>query len=96
MELIKEDFDAKKAKDTKLITKLENDYNKLIKRKVLFTTNFAISNADSEVAPYLGLTEMYNASLKMLDTVSNSLSDKVKKSDYGKRFQKYLAKIKTE
>lgn len=96
LELIKEDFDAKKAKDTKLITKLENDYNKLIKRKVLFTTNFAISNADSEVAPYLGLTEMYNASLKMLDTLSNSLSDKVKKSDYGKRFQKYLAKIKTE
>ena len=96
LEFIKEDFDAKKSNDPKLIAKLENDYKKLIKREVLFTTNFAISNADSEVAPYLGLTEMYDASLKMLDTISNSLSDKVKNSDYGKRFQEYLDRIRTE
>ena len=96
LEYIKQDFDAKKANDTKLIAKLENDYNKLIRRKVLFTTNFAISNADSEVAPYLALTEMYDASLKMLDTVNNSLSENIKKSDYGKRFQDYLNKIKKE
>jgi hypothetical protein len=96
LEFIKKDFDAKKSNDPKLIAKLENDYKKLIKREVLFTTNFAISNSDSEVAPYLGLTEMYDASLKMLDTINNSLSDKVKSSDYGKRFQEYLDKIKTE
>jgi hypothetical protein len=96
LEYIKQDFDAKKANDTKLIAQLENDYNKLIRRKVLFTTNFAISNADSEVAPYLALTEMYDASLKMLDTVNNSLSENIKKSDYGKRFQDYLNKIKKE
>ena len=96
LEYIKQDFDAKKANDTKLIAQLENDYNKLIRRKVLFTTNFAISNADSEVAPYLALTEMYDASLKMLDTVNNSLSENIKKSDYGKRFQDYLNKIKEE
>jgi hypothetical protein len=96
LEYIKQDFDAKKANDTKLIAQLENEYNKLIRRKVLFTTNFAISNADSEVAPYLALTEMYDASLKMLDTVNNSLSENIKKSDYGKRFQDYLNKIKKE
>ena len=96
LEYIKQDFDAKKANDTKLIAQLENDYNKLIRRKVLFTTNFAISNADWEVAPYLALTEMYDASLKMLDTVNNSLSENIKKSDYGKRFQDYLNKIKKE
>ena len=96
LEYIKQDFDAKKANDTKLIAQLENEYNKLIRRKVLFTTNFAISNADSEVAPYLALTEMYDASLKMLDTVNNSLSENIKKSDYGKRFQDYLNKIKEE
>ncbi len=96
LEYIKQDFDAKKANDTKLIAQLEKEYNKLIRRKVLFTTNFAISNADSEVAPYLALTEMYDASLKMLDTVNNSLSENIKKSDYGKRFQDYLNKIKKE
>ena len=95
LEFIKKDFDAKKANNQALITQLENDYKKLTKRRVLFTTNFALTNSDSEVAPYIALTEMYDASLKMLDTVNSSLSDKVKSSDYGKRFQEYLNRIKT-
>ena len=94
LDFVKKDFDARKANDSKLLKQLEKDYQKLTKRKVLFTTNFALTNADSEVAPYIGLTEMYDASLKMLDTVNKSLSERVKKSDYGKRFQKYVAEIK--
>ena len=94
LEFIKKDFDAKKADNQELITQLEKDYQNLSRRRVLFTTNFALTNADYEVAPYIGLTEMYDASLKMLDTVNNSLSDKVKNSDYGKRFQEYLNSIK--
>ena len=94
LDFVKKDFDARKANDSELLKQLEKDYQKLTKRKVLFTTNFALSNADSEVAPYIGLTEMYDASLKMLDTVNKSLSERVKKSDYGKRFQKYVAEIK--
>ena len=95
LEFIKKDFDAKKANNEALVIQLEKDYNKLTRRKVLFTTNFAITNSDSEVAPYIALTEMYDASLKMLDTVNNSLSEKVKTSNYGKRFQEYLNNIKT-
>ena len=94
LEFIKKDFEAKKAKDEKLIDKLEKDYQRLVRRRVLYTTNFALTNADTEVAPYIALTEMYDASLKMLDTVNNSLSTEIKASDYGKRFQEYLDKIK--
>ncbi len=94
LEFIKKDFEAKKAKDKKLIEKLEKDYQRLVRRRVLYTTNFALTNADTEVAPYIALTEMYDASLKMLDTVNNSLSTEIKASDYGKRFQEYLDKIK--
>ncbi|ARV16731.1 DUF4369 domain-containing protein [Polaribacter sp. SA4-12] len=96
LEFIKKDFDAKKANDEALVFQLEKDYKKLARRRVLFTTNFAITNSDTEVAPYIALTEMYDASLKMLDTVNSSLSDKVKTSDYGKRFQEYLDNIKTK
>ncbi len=96
LQFIKKDFDAKKANDEALVIQLEKDYKKLTRRKVLFTTNFAITNANTVVAPYIALTEMYDASLKMLDTVNNSLSDKVKKSDYGKRLQKYLDNIKAK
>ena len=94
LEFVKKDFDAKKANDLDLVAQLEKDYLKLSKRRVLYTTNFALTNADSEVAPYIALTEMYDASIKMLDTVNNTLSDKVKNSDYGKRFQEYLNEIK--
>ncbi|MDG1398902.1 MAG: DUF4369 domain-containing protein [Polaribacter sp.] len=94
LEFIKKDFEAKKAKDEKLIEKLDKDYQRLVRRRVLYTTNFALTNADTEVAPYIALTEMYDASLKMLDTVNNSLSPEIKASDYGKRFQEYLNKIK--
>lgn len=96
LEFIKKDFDAKKANDEVKVIQLEKDYQKLARRRVLYTTNFALTNSDTEVAPYIALTEMYDASLKMLDTVNNSLSDKVKASDYGKRFQEYLDNIKTK
>lgn len=95
LDFIKKDFDAKKANDKDLIQKLEEDYQKMVRRRVLYTTNFALSNADTEVAPYIALTEMYDASLQMLDTVNNKLSPRVKDSDYGKRFQEYLDNIKT-
>ncbi|WP_299062236.1 DUF4369 domain-containing protein [uncultured Polaribacter sp.] len=94
LDFIKKDFDAKRENNQALVTQLENEYKSLAKRRVLFTTNFAIKNSNLEVAPYLALTEMYDASLKMLDTVNNSLTEKVKKSVYGKRFQEYLNDIK--
>ena len=96
LEFIQKDFNAKKENDEALVKQLEKDYQKLTKRRVLFTTNFAINNANTEVAPYIALTEMYDASLQMLDTVNNSLSENVKNSDYGKRFQEYLNKIKSK
>lgn len=91
---IKKDFEAKKQNDTALVAQLEKDYLNLAKKRVLFTTNFAITNADYEVSPYIGLTEMYDASLQMLDTVNNSLTEKSKNSTYGKMFQNYITNIK--
>jgi hypothetical protein len=94
LDFIKKDFEAKKAKDDGLIIKLEEDYKRLVRRRVLYTTNFALTNADFEVAPYIALTEMYDASIKMLDTVNASLTPKIKNSVYGKRYQEYLDVIK--
>ena len=96
LELIKLDFEAKKANDKNLIEKVENDYKRQVRRRVLYTANFAITNADSEVAPYLALTELYDATLPLLDTVNAALSDKIKASTYGKRYQEYLEQIKKQ
>lgn len=94
LDFIKKDFEAKRANDKDLIEKIQEDYKRMVRRRVLFTTNFAITNSDYEVAPYIGLTEMYDASLQMLDTLNSSLTPKVKTSEYGKRFQEYLDNIK--
>lgn len=94
LEFIKKDFEAKRDKNQDLVEQLEKDYQRLVRRRVLYTTNFALANADSEVAPYIGLTEMYDASLQMLDTVNKSLTPRIKVSEYGKQFQEYLDKIK--
>lgn len=96
LEFIKKDFEAKKAKDDELIKKVEEDYNKLTRRRVLYTANFAISNADYEVAPYIALTELYDATLPLLDTVNVAFSEKIKNSTYGKRYQEYLENIKKQ
>lgn len=94
LDFIKKDFDAKKANDKDLIEKLQEDYKKLTKKRVLYTTNFIISNANTEAAPYIALTELYDASLQILDTVNTRLTPNVKKSIYGKRYQEYIEKIK--
>ncbi|CAM1366078.1 conserved hypothetical protein [Tenacibaculum sediminilitoris] len=95
LDFIKKEFEARQAKDDELLKQLETDYNKMIRRRFLFSTNFAITNADSEAAPYIALSELYDANIQLLDTINNSLTDKVKNSEYGKRLQKFVDKIKT-
>ena len=94
MEFIKKDFEAKKSGNEALIQKVEDDYKRLVRRRVLYTTNFAIKNSDFEAAPYIAITEMYDATIQMLDTVNKSLTPKIKKSMYGKSLQNYLTQIK--
>lgn len=94
LEFIKKEFEAVKSKDADLIEKVKNDFNRMIRRKYLYTTNFALTNSGSEAAPYIALTELYDANIKLLDTINNSLSLEVKKSIYGKRLDEYIKDIK--
>ena len=94
LDLLKEKFDAQKDNDTALVSKLLKEEKNLIKRKYYYTTNFAVVNSDFETAPYLALTELYNANVKLLDTINNSLTNKVKTSKYGKELNKFIKEIK--
>jgi hypothetical protein len=94
LDYIKERFEAAQAKDQELILEIEKSENNLIKRKYLYTTNFALVHSDTEVAPFLALTELYNANIKLLDTINNSLSSDVKASKYGIQLDKFVNNIK--
>ena len=95
-DLIKEKFDAKIANDTVIRIKSELDEKKLLRRRYLYTTNYALLHSDTEVAPFLALTELYNVNIKLLDTINNSLTEKVKTSKYGKQLNEFVLKIKSQ
>ena len=94
LEMIKENFEAQKEQDQEKIAALAKKSKQALRRKYLYTTNFALSNADSEVAPYLALTVLSDANIKLLDTINKSLSDKIKNSPYGKELNSFVEKIK--
>ena len=96
LNLIKDSFEAQKEGDTTKYNSIQTEYNNLVKRKYLYTVNFALNHKDSEVAPYLALTEIYNAQVKYLDTINTSLTPKVKSSKYGKELQSFIDKIKKD
>ncbi|MBU2950149.1 DUF4369 domain-containing protein [Tamlana agarivorans] len=94
LEIIKEKFEAQIAKDTLKYEALQKEENSSLRRKYLYTVNFALQNKDSEVAPFLALSEIYNARIDLLDTINKSLTPKVKDSKYGKELEKFVTVIK--
>lgn len=87
LDLIKERFEPKKENDTTSNLEFEEKYNNLLRRKYLYTINFAVTHNTSEVAPYLASTEITDANPKFLDTIYNSLDANLKTSLYGKKLK---------
>ena len=92
--IIQKKFQAFKDKKPEVITKLEEEQKQILKRKYLYTTNFAVNHGDYEVAPYVALAEIYDIQLKYLDTIQKSMTPKVSKSMYGKRLNEFIAERK--
>ena len=96
LDLIKDQLNAQKSGDTNLLDSLDTLRKKLLKRKYLYAVNFAINHPNSEVSPYIALTDIYDARYKLLDTINKSLTPKVKASKYGKELQSFINSIRNE
>lgn len=83
-------FKAQQRQNKNQIDSLQKAIDKLLKRRYLYTLNYASQNADQNVAPYLLLTEVYDANLALLDSVAARLTTTVKASKYGNEFINYL------
>lgn len=79
----------KSLKNAKKLDSIEQVENGIMKRRYLFTTNFAITNKDFEVAPYVVLTNIADINLKFLDTIQKSMTPKVLDSKYGKELTRF-------
>lgn len=96
LEISKEKFDAIRFKRFKDVDSIENKFNQKLKRKYLFAINFALTNKEHEIAPYVALTELSDANIKYLDTINKTIIPKVADSKYGKLLTKYLNEQKKE
>lgn len=82
---------AKKIKNTQKLDSLNQRADKLTVRSYLDVINFAVNNGKYEVAPYIALTEIYDANIKYLDTINKSMSPEVAKSKYGKQLTTFIS-----
>lgn len=90
LELIQLGFEARQQGEDSLVTALSDEQNRLLASKYLATVNFAANNKDYEVAPYLMLTEVFDANIKYLDTVYKVLSPQIKESKYGNELAAFI------
>ena len=96
LDVFKENFDAIQQKDSATIKRTEKALKGFTKRKYLYTVNFALNNKDSEVAPYIALSEIYDANINLLDTINKILTPEIKASKYGKKLEEFIAERKAE
>lgn len=94
LELIQQNFEAQRDENEELLLATNEEYDRLLKRKYLYTVNFAVNNKNLELAPYLALSEVFDANIRYLDTIYNSMTPEIQKSRYGKELKDYLKERK--
>lgn len=94
LDLMKEEFEARKVNSQDSIDIVAKKLKSWERKKYLYATNFAVKNANFEVAPYIALTDLFDANIGLLDTINNSLTPSIKESKYGKQLDTYIKKIK--
>lgn len=89
LDLIEQRLKLGQGQDS-LALAIDNQRRNLLSSKYLATINFALNKKEYEVAPYVMLSEAYNANVKYLDTVYNTLSPKIKDSKYGVELESFI------
>ncbi|PTX59040.1 uncharacterized protein DUF4369 [Kordia periserrulae] len=94
--LLRDGMDAKKEEDVKKVQEINTQISNYAKSRMRYILNYAITNGDKEIAPYVVTTEASDANEKFLDTVYKRLSPKIADSKYGKKLKELLEARKVE
>jgi hypothetical protein len=92
LDLMKDFYQAQIDNKSKLADSLKQKIDNLLERRYLYTINFAARNTNENIAPYLALTQVYDANLSLLDSIAVKMTQKVRNSKYGKEFIDFLEK----
>ena len=94
LEQLQASMNPELMKDPIAIDSLQKAYDKNILRSYLYALNFALSNTESHIAPYIALKDAADANVKYLDSIYNSLSPEVANGTYGLALKKHLNKVR--
>ena len=78
------------------IAYLTDRYERHLRRRYLYTLNFARTHANHEVAPYLLISEAFDANPSLLDSIYQAMPKEVQSNRYGKQLKEQIDKLKTE
>lgn len=93
-ELVKRSYEATSKSDVTRLDSIAKAQDVLVKRRYLYTANFAMNNAKHEIGPFLALSEIHDINIKYLDTIAGKMPAKIQKSKYGKALTEYIAERK--
>ena len=90
LDLMEKFYKAQSEGKDKLVDSLKQKMDNLLKRRYLYTINFAARNTNENIAPYLALSQVYDANLSLLDSIAVKMSEEVSNSKYGKEFLSFI------
>ena len=93
LDLIKKSFEMSQSKELDSIKLIESEIENLNKRQYLYSLNYAVTNGNSHVAPFIALNEFSQGGKVLLDTIKNSLSKDVLSSKYGTMLKKTIEEL---
>lgn len=94
LDLLKAKYDALREQQNEIADSLDNLIKSYDGRQFKFALNFSMNHLNSEVTPYIVLSDMYNANIKVLDTIYNNLNESVLNSKYGLQLKEFIEDIK--
>ena len=96
LDLIKATFEAQQEQNTAKADSLNEISERYNRSRFKYSLNFSMNHLESEVTPYIVLTDMFNANIKALDTVYNNLDENVLNSKYGLQLKSFIEEVKSK
>ena len=91
LDLLEIYYDSQINGNNKRFDSVNDAINNLIKRKYLYSLNFASTNADYEISPFILTTEVPDANKELLKQVYDKFNDSIKVSKYGKLLMEIIS-----
>jgi len=91
LDLLETYYDSQINGNNKRFDSVNDAINNLIKRKYLYSLNFATINADYEISPFIVTTEVPDANKELLKQVYDKFNDSIKVSKYGKLLMEIIS-----